>query len=31
MKYNKEKTKKFQKGGKTPKEVMEEARRNQAI
>lgn len=31
MKYNKEKTKKFQKGGKTPKEIMEEARRNQAI
>ena len=31
MKFNKEKTKKFQKGGKTPKEIMEEARRNQAI
>ena len=31
MKYNKEKTKKFQKGGKSPKEIMEEARRNQAI
>lgn len=31
MKYNKEKIKKFQKGGKTPKEIMEEARRNQAI
>jgi hypothetical protein len=31
MKYNKEKTKKFASGGKTPKEIMEEARRNQAI
>lgn len=31
MKFNKEKTKKFQKGGKTPKEIMEEARRNQLI
>jgi hypothetical protein len=31
MKFNKEKTKKFKKGGKTPKEIMEEARRNQAI
>lgn len=31
MKFNKEKTKKFQQGGKTPKEIMEEARRNQAI
>ena len=31
MKYNKEKTKKFQKGGKSPKEIMEEARRNQLI
>lgn len=31
MKYNKEKVKKSQPGGKTPKEIMEEARRNQAI
>lgn len=31
MKFNKEKTKKFATGGKTPKEIMEEARRNQAI
>ena len=31
MKFNKEKTKKFASGGKTPKEIMEEARRNQAI
>jgi hypothetical protein len=31
MKFNKEKTKKFQKGGKSPKEIMEEARRNQLI
>ncbi len=31
MKFNKEKTKKFQQGGKTPREIMEEARRNQAI
>ena len=31
MKYNKEKVKKFQPGWKTPKEIMEEARRNQAI
>lgn len=31
MKFNKEKTKKFKKGGKTPKEIMEEASRNQLI
>ena len=31
MKFNKEKTKKFASGGKSPKEIMEEARRNQAI
>lgn len=31
MKFNKEKTKKFASGGKTPEEIMEEARRNQAI
>ncbi len=31
MKYSKDKKKKLQKGGKTPQQIMEEARRNQAI
>lgn len=31
MKFNKEKTKKFASGGKTPKEIMEEVKRNQLI
>jgi hypothetical protein len=30
MKYNKEKVKKFQPGGKTPQQIMAEARANQA-
>lgn len=31
MKYSKDKKKKLQKEGKTPQQIMEEARRNQAI